>query len=75
MAARPYIVNATIPYNTFTYDGVPNNVILRGTIIDVPASSALATALGSYITSLTGNIQLQPGARSAGSGAPFAWPQ
>ena len=62
MAARPCVVNANIPYGTFTYDGVPNNVILRGTIIDVPAGSALNTALGSYITAIAPGTQLlQPG--------------
>jgi hypothetical protein len=60
MALHPFVVNTTIPYNTFTYDGVPNNVILRGTVIDVPPSSALATALSTYVTAMT-TQQQQPG--------------
>jgi hypothetical protein len=60
MAARPMVVNTTIPYGTFTYDGVPNNVILRGTVIDVPAGSALNTALGANITAMS-TQQQQPG--------------
>ena len=60
MAARLMIVTTTIPYGQFTYDGVPNNVMLRGTVIDVPAGSALNTALGSYITAASAQQQ-QPG--------------
>jgi hypothetical protein len=68
MAARPMLVIATIPYGQFTYDGVPNNVILRGTVIDVPAGSALNTALGAYITAMTAQ-QCQPGSSDSVSGS------
>ena len=68
MAARPMVVNTTIPYGTFTYDGVPNNVILRGTVIDVPAGSALNTALGASITAMTAQ-QTQPGSSDSVSAA------
>jgi hypothetical protein len=53
VAANPQLVIKDIPKGTFTYDGVPNNYIARGTIIDVPASSALATALSGFISALT----------------------
>lgn len=49
MAANPQIVTKDIPAGTFTYDGVRNARIPRGTVIDVPAGSALATALAGFI--------------------------
>lgn len=68
MAANPQLVKTNIPPGTFTYDGVPNQMILRGTVIDVPAGSALATALGANITPLTAQ-QLGPnGADGLGAG-------
>lgn len=49
MAANPQIVTSDI---TITYDGVPQR-LMRGTIVDVPAGSALATALSGSISALT----------------------
>lgn len=57
MAARGMFVNADI---TITYDGVPVR-LKRGTVIDVPAGSALNTALGSNITALTAGQQIPNG--------------
>lgn len=42
MAANPRMVNTTV---TFTWDGVPAR-LFKGSIIDVPAGSALETAIG-----------------------------
>lgn len=49
MAANPQVVNTDV---TITYDGVSQR-IARGTVIDVPVGSALATALGANTTALT----------------------
>lgn len=49
MAANPQVVNTD---TTITYDGVSQR-IPRGTVIDVPNGSALATALSGNITALT----------------------
>lgn len=68
MAANPQLVKTSVPAGTFTYDGVPNQPIMRGTVIDVPAGSALNTALSAYITPLTAQ-QLGPnGADGLGGG-------
>lgn len=53
MAANPQVVIKDIPKGTFTYDGVPNTRIPRGTVIDVPNGSALATALTGFIAAET----------------------
>lgn len=50
MALNPQIVTKDIPAGTFTYDGVPNQRIPRGTVFDLKAGSALATALAGFIT-------------------------
>jgi hypothetical protein len=49
MAANGQLVTADI---TITWDGVSVR-LPRGTVIDVPAGSALATALSGSITALT----------------------
>jgi len=49
MAANPQLVTAK---TTITYDGV-SQVIPRGTVIDVPNGSALATALSGNIVSMS----------------------
>jgi hypothetical protein len=50
MAANPFIVSKTI---TVTYDHV-TTTIKAGTVIDVPAGSALLTAIGAgNLTALT----------------------
>ena len=53
MAANPQLVTKDIPAGTFTYDGVRNTRIPRGTVIDVPNGSALATALAGFIATET----------------------
>ena len=53
MALNPQVVTKDIPAGTFTYDGVPNTRIPRGTVMDIKAGSALATALSSFITAET----------------------
>jgi hypothetical protein len=54
MASNPRMVNTDI---TITWDGVSQR-IQRGTIIDVPAGSALQTAIGAgNLTALTANQQ------------------
>lgn len=65
MAARPMLVIAD---TTITYDGVPQRII-RGTVIDVPASSALNTALGANIAALTSQQVTQGGSDSLGPSA------
>lgn len=63
MALNPRIVNTDI---TVTWDGVSQR-IPRGTIIDVPAGSALLTALGSgNLTALTAQQTSDGGGISAG---------
>ena len=49
MAANGYVVNTGVQ---ITWDGV-SQWIPRGTVIDVPAGSALATALSGNLTALT----------------------
>jgi hypothetical protein len=89
MAANGQVVTKDIQAGTFTYDGVPNNFIQRGTLIDVPVGSALATALTGYITGLTTQQKYDSGGASVGafmentgingptgtSGMPYAYPQ
>jgi hypothetical protein len=62
MASNPQLVNADC---TITWDGVSQR-IPRGTVIDVPAGSALATALGSNITALTTQQKSSNGGSSLG---------
>lgn len=51
MAANPRLVNTDV---TFTWDGVTQRY-QRGQIVDVPAGSALETAIGlSNLTALSG---------------------
>ncbi len=86
MALNPRIVNTDI---TVTWDGVSQR-IPRGTVIDVPAGSALLTALGAgNLTALTAQQQSDSGGVSVGafmentgsngpsgtSGMPYAWAQ
>jgi hypothetical protein len=63
MAANPQLVTADC---VITYDGVPQR-IPRGTVIDVPAGSALATALGANITALTTQQKSSNGGSSLGA--------
>jgi hypothetical protein len=81
MAANPQVVNTDI---TMTWDGASQRVA-RGTLIDVPAGSALQTALGSE------NLTALPAARQScdmgvsvgpfmenttgGGNEPMAWAQ
>lgn len=67
MAARPMLVTSNVPAGTFTYDGVPNAPILRGTVIDIPAGSALNTALTSFTTALSSQQQVPGSSDSLGS--------
>lgn len=63
MAANPKLVTTDI---TVTWDGVSQR-IPRGTVIDVPAGSALLTALGSgNLVSLTAQQQSCDGGVSVG---------
>lgn len=63
MAANGKVVNTDI---TVTWDGVSQR-IARGTVIDVPAGSALLTALGSgNLTALTTQQQSSDGGVSVG---------
>jgi hypothetical protein len=81
MAANPQLVKTDI---TVTWDGVSQR-IPRGTVIDVPAGSALLTALGSTnLTALTTQQQSCDGGVSVGAfmenqlgggSEPSAWPQ
>ena len=81
MAANGKIVNTDI---TVTWDGVSQR-IARGTVIDVPASGALITALGAgNLTSLTTQQQSSDGGVSigpfmenltGGGQEPYAWAQ
>jgi hypothetical protein len=81
MAANGKIVNTDI---TVTWDGVSQR-IARGTVIDVPASGALITALGAgNLTSLTvqqqssdGGVSIGPFMESLTGGGqePYAWAQ
>jgi hypothetical protein len=64
MAANPQLVTAD---TTITYDGVSQRVT-RGTVIDVPAGSALATALSGFITPVASGYQNSVMAASYGSG-------
>lgn len=56
MAANPQVVNTD---TTIVYDGVTVPLI-RGTVIDMPASGALATALSGKVTAMTAQ-QWTPG--------------
>lgn len=64
MSAHPRIVTPASGANqlTFTYGGSPggppcSEVLRKGRVIDVPAGSALESAIGlSNLTSLTGNL-------------------
>lgn len=85
MAANPQLVTTDI---TITYDGVSQR-ITRGTVIDMPVGSALATALGANVTPLTAQQKSDAGGVSLGagmenvvgngptgtSGMPYAYPQ
>ena len=81
MAANGKIVNTDI---TVTWDGVSQR-IARGTVIDVPASGSLITALGAgNLTALTTQQQSSDGGVSIGAfmesltgggQEPYAWPQ
>lgn len=62
MAARPMLVTAD---TVITYDNVSQR-IPQGTVIDVPAGSALNTALGANITALTSQQACQDGGVSVG---------
>lgn len=63
MAANPKLLNTDV---TFTWDGVSQR-LQRGTLIDVPAGSALLTAIGSgNLTSLTTQQQCCDGGVSVG---------
>jgi len=64
MAANGYVVNTGVQ---ITWDGV-SQWIPRGTVIDVPAGSALATALSGNLTALT---SMQTQAMTGQSLGPF----
>jgi len=64
MAANGYVVNTGVQ---ITWDGV-SQWIPRGTVIDVPAGSALATALSGNLTALT---SMQTQAMNGQSLGPF----
>jgi hypothetical protein len=70
---------------TVTYDGVVVP-LLRGTVIDVPNGSALATALSGKITAVTAQQQVPGSSDSLGAGSglsagqsghtePYSWGQ
>jgi hypothetical protein len=63
MASNPQLVNTDC---TITWDGASQR-IPRGTVIDVPAGSALATALGGNITALTTQQKSSNGGVSLGA--------
>jgi hypothetical protein len=54
MAANPQIVTAN---TTITYDGV-TVPLMRGQVIDMPASGALATALSGKVVAMTAQQQV-----------------
>lgn len=54
MAANPQIVTAN---TTITYDGV-TVPLMRGQVIDMPASGALATALSGKVTPMSAQQQV-----------------
>jgi hypothetical protein len=53
---------------SITYDGV-SVPLMRGTVIEVPTGSALATALGANITALTSQQQIPGSSDSLGAGS------
>lgn len=63
MAANPQLVTSN---TTVTYDGVVVP-LLRGTVIDVPAGSALSTALSGKVAALSAQLQV-PGSSDSISG-------
>jgi hypothetical protein len=65
MAANPQMVTLN---TTATYDGVVTPLV-RGTIIDVPTGSALATALSGKIVALTAQQQVPGSSDSLGAGS------
>lgn len=83
MARNTQLVIKDIPAGTFTYDGVSNQRIPRGTVIEVPVGSALATALAGFIAAESAQ-QVTPGSsdsvnpaaleNSQGSGQQQGWP-
>ncbi len=62
MAANGQLVTADV---TITWDGVSQR-IPRGTVIDVPAGSALTTALSGNITALTSQQTTDMGGQNCG---------
>lgn len=64
MAANPQLVTAN---TTITYDGV-SVPLMRGTVIDVPNGSALATALSGKVAALTAQQQIPGTSDSLGAG-------
>jgi hypothetical protein len=65
MAANPQMVTAN---TTATYDGVIVP-LMRGTVIDVPNGSALATALSGKIVALSAQQQIPGSSDSLGAGS------
>jgi hypothetical protein len=65
MAANPQMVTAN---TTATYDGVITP-LMRGTVIDVPNGSALATALSGKIVALSAQQQVPGSSDSLGAGS------
>ena len=81
MAANPQLVTSN---TTAVYDGVTVPLV-RGTVIDVPNGSVLATALSGKVTPLTAQQQIPGSSDSLGAGSlasaqaghtePYSWGQ
>jgi len=60
MARNTYIITKDVPAGTFTYDGVLNQRIPRGTVMEINPGSPLATSLASFIVADSAQ-QVTPG--------------